>query len=194
MVFTIIDTPRTEVGDQTCMSGFNDLDLSTQQSIPSPSKDGNDLLRQIRGMRPSVARTPLPRVPFGDRRNLPSKAEFTPLLKSAARNNRRLNGDSKDNAHPIRTPAVLRGTLAADSPALPFNSSVMIDEHTGSDQHDVDGPSIVPPMTSSSLLSTPIAPARRGDGPLDARGNLATLREQEAVGCMYVLWDLALLT
>jgi len=132
-------------------------------------------------MRPNAARTPLPRAPFGDRRNLPSKAEFTPLLKSAARNNHRLNGDVKRNARPVKTPAGFRAPLVTDSPALPFNSSVLINDDTASDQHDVDGPSIVPPMTSSSPVSTPIAPPRRGEGPLDARGNLATLREQEAV-------------
>lgn len=182
MVFTIIDTPRTEVGDQTRMSGFNDLDLSTQQSMPSPSKDGNDLLKQIRGMRPSSTQTPLGRLPFGDRRNLPSKAEFTPLLKSAARNNhRRSNGERNENARLSETPTVFRRPPGVDSPALPFNSSVMLEDNTGSEHFDADGPSLAPPITSSSIASTPIAPSHRGDGPLDARGNVATLREQEAV-------------
>lgn len=181
MVFNIIDTPRTEIGDQTRMSGLNDIDLSTQHSIPSPSKKSNDLLNQIRGMRPSTTRTPRTRAPLLDRRNLPSKAEFTPVLKSAARNSYARTFDSKENARPIQTPAGMRGMLAADSPALPFNSSVIFEEHTTtSDQDDGQGPSIAPPISSSSPVSTPLAP-RQGDGPLDARGNLATLREQEAV-------------
>lgn len=182
MVFTIIDTPRTEIGDQTRMSGLNDFEYSTQHSIPSPSKDSNDLLKQIRGMRPSNARTPLNRAPFGDRRNLPSKAEFTPLLKSATKNNHvRSNVDVKENVLPMETPQAAKRAFEGDSVALPFNSSVMMEEHTGSDQHDADGPSMVPPVSSSSPVSTPMAPPRRGEGPLDNRGNLATLREQEAV-------------
>lgn len=165
------------------MSGLNDIDLSTQQSIPSPSKDGNDLLKQIRGMRPSNSRTPLSRAPFSNRQNLPSKAEFTPLLKSATKNNqRRSNGASKENARLLETPAAFKRQFVGDSPALPFNSSVIMEEHTGSDQPDLDGPSMAgPAVSSSSALSTPVAPARKGEGPLDARGNLATLREQEAV-------------
>lgn len=178
MAFKVLDTPRTDYGDQ---SRFGDLDLTTATSIPSPSKDKNDLLSQIRGMRGPSITTPRNRPAFGDRRTKSSKHEFTPLLKSAARNNlARTRSYDKENR--LRTPAGLRAGYGDNSPGLALNSSIMMEENTGSSiGGDASGTPVLP-RTSSSAVSTPMAilPGR-GEGSLDNGRNLATLREQEAV-------------
>lgn len=178
MAFKVLDTPRTDYGDQ---SRFGDLDLTTATSIPSPSKDKNDLLSQIRGMRGPSITTPRNRPVFGDRRNKSSKHEFTPLLKSAARNNlARSNIYDKENH--LRTPAGLRAGYGDNSPGLPLHSSTILEDHTGSSNGEASGTPVLP-RTSSSAVSTPMAIlSNRGEGPLDNGRNLATLREQEAVG------------
>ena len=50
MAMPYIETPRTEHVDHTRMS-MGDLDNLTENSIPSPSKDGNDLIKQMKAMR-----------------------------------------------------------------------------------------------------------------------------------------------
>lgn len=183
MAFQFLDTPRTEIGDQTRLG---ELDLTTGTSIPSPSKESNDLLAQIRGMRGPSITTPRARPPFGDRRNHSNKNEFTPLLKSAARNNLRKSGAyDKENSR-LQTPLGLKGGWGADSPGIGLNSSVMLEEHTESSAGIGGDGSRTPqvPGTSSSAVSTPMAILpQRGEGPLDHGRNLATLREQEAVCC-----------
>lgn len=179
MVFSILDTPRSEAGDQTRFSAVGDLDFTNDDSILSPTKGGNGLVGQIRGMRNDM-HTPRARPALGDRRNFASKNEFTPLLKSAAKN-RLARGMGKEN-NQVHTPASLKPGYSVDSPALPFNSSVMIEDHTGSSLGD-SNPQGTPagPMISSSSASTPMAILpNRGEGPLDHGRNLATLREQEA--------------
>jgi len=183
MVAPILDTPRTDLGDLTRFSNAADLDFTVDNSIPSPTKDSNDLLKQIRGMGGPNIRTPRPRAPFMDRRNLPSKNEFTPLLKSATRNRlMHSSGPGKENRN-LQTPAGLKASYGVDSPGLPLNSSIMHEELTESSAGDGDGQATtIPPVSSSSALSTPMAVLpRRGEGPLDNGRNLATLREQEAV-------------
>lgn len=176
-----IDTPRTELGDHTRLS-VGDLDNFTENSIPSPSKDGNDLLKQIKSMRNPNMRTPGARAPFGNRRNV-QKNEFTPLMKSAATNRfRRSNFLSNQENTPLKTPAGLKAGWGMDSPALPLNSSMIREEYTGSPtRSEVGDATPQPPAPSSSAVSTPVALTRRNEGPLENRGNLATLREQEAV-------------
>lgn len=181
-----IDTPRTDFGDHTRFSA-GDLDNFTENSIPSPSKEGNDLLKQIKAMRGPSLQTPRSRAPFGNRRNV-QKNEFTPLLKSAATNRfmRSAVLYNQENTTPLKTPAGLKAGYGMDSPALPLNSSIIREEYTGSPVGPDDG-SRTPqaPAPSSSAMSTPVAlMARGGDGPLENRGNLATLREQEAVSVM----------
>ena len=189
MAFPAIDTPRTELVDQTRLSNAADLDFSTEQSIPSPSKlPQNDLLRQMRSMRsPKVPnQTPRSRIPLGDQRGgRPSKKEFTPLLKSAT-GNRFMHSASKsrfgkENTRHLQTPQALKASLRSDdSPDLPMNSSVIMEEpeEDGSTADAEQNGIIVPalPLSGSSALSTPMAVLpRRGDGPLDNQGNLATL-------------------
>jgi len=179
MVFSILDTPKSEAGDRTRLSAAGDLDFTNDDSIMSPTKGSNDLLRQIHGMR-SDMQTPRARLPLGDRRNLAFKNEFTPLLKSAAKN-RLARGIGKENSQ-LETPIGLKSGYGQDSPALPFNSSVMIEEHTGSSLGDSNPQATPVPVISSSPASTPMAILpNRGEGPLDHGRNLATLREQEAV-------------
>lgn len=182
MAMPYIETPRTEHVDHTRMS-MGDLDNLTENSIPSPSKDGNDLIKQMKAMRAGNAlQTPRGnRAPFNNRRNV-QKNEFTPLLKSAATNRFKMTMYNQENT-PLATPKGLKAGYVMDSPALPLNSSMMREEYTGSPMGPDDG-SATPqaPAPSSSVLSTPVAlHARGGDGPLENRGNLATLREQELV-------------
>ena len=183
MAFPVLETPHTELPDQTRLG---DLDFSTENSIPSPSKDyhrgGNDLLKQIQGMRAQEPqqRTPLNRLPGGDRRNNNggNRNEFTPLLKSATHNNRVLHSSSrfprnggyldKENASKMKTPQALKASYRDESPALPLNSSVIQEEDTGSnaDMDNTEDPA--PPPVSSSSVSTPMTTLpRRGEGPLD---------------------------
>ena len=182
MAYAMVDTPRTEAADQTRLTQADNLDF-TENSIPSPSRDGNNLVQQMRALRKPAHRTPRSRMPFADRRNIPSKQEFTPMLKSATRN-RFTAAAGQENKH-LETPAGLKDSYnGTGSPALPFNSSVLIEEHTGSSAGDGNeqGSPIPLPISSSSAVSTPMAVLpRRGEDPLDNRGNLATLREQEAV-------------
>lgn len=175
MAFPVLDTPRTDFGASTTQAG--DLADLSQDSIPSPSKDNNDLLKQIRGLRAPQTRTARLRTPLGDRRNVPSKAEFTPLLKSATRNRSALNAYGKENKP--KTPAGFKDSLRSDGADLPINSSIILEEETGSSAGDQGTP--VAPVSSSSALTTPMpAFSRRGQNGGDG-GNLATLREQEEV-------------
>ncbi|KAL2355999.1 putative spindle-pole body protein, partial [Cryomyces antarcticus] len=177
----MIETPRTEVGDQTRLTAHA-LDFSMEQSFQSPSKDSNDLLRQLRGARGGPAtKTPQTRNVLGDRRNPPGKPEFTPLLKSASRN-RLLGRDQKgkDDGVP-QTPAFLKPGYTSNTPSLPVDSSaVMYGEHTGSSADLDDQGTPAPPAPSSSAMSTPIPmPNRKGEGLLND-GNMMSLKEQEA--------------
>lgn len=176
MAFPVLDTPRTDFGASVTQAG--DLADFTQDSVPSPSKDNNDLLKQIRGMRAPDSRTPRNRAPFTDRRNVPDRRnEFTPLLKSATRNRSILNGAGKENKP--QTPAGFKDSFRSDGPELPVNSSVILEEdETGS---SAGNGTPVAPVSSSSAINTPIpALSRRGQNGLEG-GNVATLRDQEEV-------------
>ena len=193
MAFPVLDTPRTELGDQTRLTNVAELDFSTENSISSPSKE-NDLLKQIRSMRAPDNKTPRSRLPLTERRNVPSKNEFTPLLKSATRNWFAQSGAglNKENRK-LKTPQALKDGYRSDSPALPFNDSIILEENTASSAAD-DQETPIPPVGSSSALSTPIvALPRRGDGPLEQAGNLATLKEQEEVGGLSMRLDCQML-
>lgn len=181
-----LDTPRTEADATYMTSGHNLENFSLENSLLSPTKHKNggfqDRMQPGRGI---SLKTPRARVPFADRRNLPSvngRGEFTPLLKSVARNN--LQRDRKLNTAP-ETPAFLKaGYEGNDSPALPAA------DQTGAYGSDVDSSIIrdndgtpIPQITSSSAQSTPLAalPKRDGGGVLADQGNVMTLREQENV-------------
>lgn len=180
MAFPMLDTPRTDFGASVTQYPGGLDDFTTENSIPSPSKDGNDLLRQIRGMRNPIV-TPMSRVPLADRRNpQPARAEFTPLLKSATRNRRIQTGRRKSDSHhdleKPPTPAGFRDSFRSDAGELPINSSVL-EEETASSAGDLIAAPMVP--SSSSAPVTPLSVLRANNG-ADG-GNMATLREQEAV-------------
>ena len=176
-----IETPRTDAGNATFMTnGHNLEDFSVENSFVAPSRSNDDLLRQMRNGRGLNLKTPRPRNPLADRRNLPN-VEFTPLLKSVAKNN--LNRKNNSRGVP-QTPAFLKdGYKGADTPVLPgTESSRLYGEETGSLAGDEEGSTPVPQVASSSAQSTPLAlPSRDAGGVLTAEGNAMTLREQENV-------------
>ncbi|KAL8652955.1 MAG: hypothetical protein Q9210_002380 [Variospora velana] len=179
------ESPRTDAGNSTYMANGYDLeDFSAENTFLSPSKKEKDLVSQLRDGRGISLRTPRPRAPLGDRRNLqapPVHAEFTPLLKSVAKKNFQRSG--KHDGVP-ETPAFLRkGYKGADSPALPTATPGAYSENTGSSIGASDDGTPVPQIASSSAQVTPLAtlPKREGEGVLTDQGNVLTLREQENI-------------
>lgn len=181
-----IETPRTDAGNATFMSNGQNLEnFSVENSFLSPLKRKDDIITQMRNGRGPSLRTPRARVPFADRRNLPTipaRGEFTPLLQSVAKKNLERNG--KVSGAP-ETPAFLKaGYQGADSPILPgAEASALYGSELGSSVlGDSDGTPI-PQVASSSAQSTPLAilPKRDAAGVLNDQGNLMTLREQENV-------------
>ena len=191
MVVPYLDTPRTEV-DQASITQA-DIDFSIEPTFHSPSKGGShDLLDQIRGNRPQPLRTPSARHALAALRQPAAKNEFTPLLKSAARNRARQHIGVQENGYAtnqpkfnangkLMTPAALKpGYKFDNSPALPEASVYDAMNSSSMGDSGVDA-TPVPPVVSSSTMSTPLAlPRRDGEGALDG-GNMLTLREQEAV-------------
>ena len=175
------DTPRTEAADFTRLTNANGPDFSIEESFRSPSKNNDDLLKHMRNGRAASITTPRSRNPLAGRKNPPgqSKNEFTPLLKSAMKN-RIMSADFNEKENGIKTPAALKNGYRWSSPALPEASSLANGESTTTSMDDPDG-TPVPPVASSSMMSTPhVILPNRGEGPLDG-GNVLTLREQEAV-------------
>ena len=191
-----LDTPRTDAGNLTYLSGKNNDLPSAEPSFLSPVKPQNDLLSQLRNNRGVSLKTPRARAPLGDRRNVPAQAEFTPLLKSVTKRNTVKLG--KENGLP-NTPAFLKpGYKGQDSPALHVpESSVVYGDESGSFA-GVEEATPLPPPASSSAQSTPVPvlPKRDANGMLTEQGNMMTLREQENVGgkrlwcCSRMLTDL----
>ncbi|KAI9889031.1 MAG: hypothetical protein M1814_006034 [Vezdaea aestivalis] len=183
-----LETPRTE----NATAKFHTdslLDLSIEPSFHSPTrgrKNGSTILTQ-NGRKSQTLKTPNTRTPLLDRRNGQppvSNAEFTPLLKSAHRNLARQRG--KENNRP-EMPAILRGGLEsiAGSPALPVNSSGIF-QNEGSSIFAIDEAAAatpLPPIASSSAMSTPLAmlPKKDGGGAPDDGGRVLSLREQEEI-------------
>ena len=177
-----IETPRTEAGNATLMTnGHNLEDFSVENSFVAPSKNDGILLHTRRGLN---LKTPRTRNPLIERRNVPNASrpgEFTPLLKSVARNNL-ARGNAARGAP--RTPAFLKdGYRGGETPALPgTDSSRIYGEETGSLAGGDGGSTPVAQVASSSTQSTPLAlPQRDAGGILTAEGNALTLREQENV-------------
>ena len=179
-----IATPQT-TGDATQFTGGIER-LSPEKSFFAPAHK-QDLIAQMRNARHdgnslrtprAGSRQPLQLLPNGP------KAEFTPLLKSAAKNNmakrmsaRRTNG--------VETPAHLKsGYVGGGTPALPrldedsqlnegnLSSSALNNSSFAAHPHDI----------SSSAKSTPLAqlPSRNNGGVVND-GNMMTLREQENI-------------
>ena len=180
-----IETPRTDAGNATYMTNGHDFEnFSVEPSLLSPLKRKDDIFSQMRSGRGISLKTPRARVPLADRRNLPARTEFTPLLQSVARKKVERNG--KPGGAP-ETPAFLKASYqGGDSPALPGGDvSGIYGSNLGSSMigdGDADG-TPMPQITSSSAQSTPLAvlPKRDAAGTLTDQGNMMTLREQENV-------------
>lgn len=194
-----IETPRTDAGNATYMSNAHNLEnFSVENSFLSPSKSRDDLVSQLRNGRGLSLKTPRSRVPFTDRQNQPKaplRGEFTPLLKSAARNSMLQKG--KLSGAP-QTPAFLKaGYKETNSPALPTAEiSAMYGDDTGSSVGVEGDGTPVPHVASSSAQSTPLAvlPKRDADGVLADQGNMMTLREQENVRALVLIGLLCMIS
>lgn len=180
-----IETPRTDAGNATYMTNGHDFEnFSMEPSLLSPLKRKNDIVSQMRSGRGSSLKTPQARVPLAERRNLPGRTEFTPLLQSVAR--KKLERNGKLGGAP-ETPAFLKASYqGGDSPALPVGdvSGVYGSDLGSSVLGDRNGDGTpMPQVISSSTQSTPLAvlPKRDAAGVLTDQGSMMTLREQENV-------------
>lgn len=201
MAFPYIDTPRTEIdGNATYLTnGFRSVGRthlsaldSVENSFHTPSKD-NDVLkgfsdgrkRDSRGDKLGTPRAGTTSKPARSAlRHLPAagstKGEFTPLMKSATKNNFLKNVSTTRGADGPKTPAYLRdnGRGAAHTPGLPTIDMSDIYE----EDRTMDEATPVPQVASSSAQSTPIPGllGRDGAGVLGDGQNM-TLKEQERV-------------
>lgn len=202
MAFPYIDTPRTEIdGNATYLTnGFRSagrthlsaLD-SVENSFHTPSKDNDALKGFDHGRRRTSGgtklNTPRARGPKSTRSALrqlpaaaPAKGEFTPLMKSATKNNYLKNVSIVRGTDGPKTPAYVREGYRSNghTPGLPamdmsdiYEEDVTVDDFTP-----------VPQAVSSSAQSTPLPalPGRDGTGLLGDGQNMMTLKEQERVG------------
>ena len=184
-----ISTPQTLAGNDTYLTnGLGRLDeISPEKSFASPSRS-HDLIGQIQKARRgngvniktprAGSRDPLRLLPNGP----PAKTEFTPLMKSVAKNNLR-RASAKKFGVPD-TPAYLKDgySINGATPGLPRlgDNSRIYAEHTSSSAGDAVDYTPMPQNVSSSVQSTPLAqlPSRDG-GNVMGDGNMMTLREQE---------------
>ncbi|KAJ6115709.1 hypothetical protein N7523_006126 [Penicillium sp. IBT 18751x] len=200
MAFPYIDTPRTEVdGNATYLTnGFRSVGRthlsaldSVENSFHTPSKD-NDVIKGFGDGRKRDSanyKSSTPRASTSSRparsalRNLPAagaaKGEFTPLMRSATKNNFLRNGSAIRGMDDPKTPAYLReGRGAAYTPGLPtIDMSDMYEDDATSDQATP-----IPHVASSSAQSTPLPGllGRNGSGVLGEGQNM-TLKEQERI-------------
>lgn len=196
MAFPYIDTPRTEIdGNATYLTnGFRSagrthlsaLD-SVENSFHTPSKD-NDVLKGFENGRRRVSDnnklgTPRANAQKSTRsalRQLPSagpaKGEFTPLMRSATKNNYLKNATAARGDGP-KTPGFMRETSRiAHTPGLPpIDMSDIYEEDVTADE-----PTPLPQAASSSVQSTPLPGLGRNGGVLGDGQNM-TLKEQERV-------------
>ena len=182
MVLPTIDTPRTDFAASITQHGPHLADF-TQSSIPSPSKEKNDLVKGLRGIRAPPQRTPRSRPPFTERNNLQQgKPEFTPLLKSATRNRSAFAGKENlsFNRDKPATPAAFHESYRSELPDLPEQSSLLYEDDTASERGKQATPQL--PQSSSSINATPIpALDANGRGGVFGEAQHGNLREQEAV-------------
>ncbi|KAB8203528.1 hypothetical protein BDV34DRAFT_199032 [Aspergillus parasiticus] len=202
MVVPYIDTPRTEVdGNATYLTnGFRSVGRhnlsaldSVENSFQTPSKDedllkglGDDRRRSSGGFKLSTPRagtgSKSTRNALNGRHHLPTaappKGEFTPLMRSAAKNNFLRNmSTARGNGH--KTPAYMKeGRSNIHTPGLPSYDMTGIDEEDETD----DQPTPLPQVASSSVQSTPLPglSGRGGNGLLNDGQNM-TLKEQEKI-------------
>ena len=180
-----IETPQTDAGNSIYLPNGHGLeDISVENTFISPTKNKGDVISLLRNGRGISLKTPRSRVPFVDRRNnLPNAhvhGEFSPLLRSVAKNSHR----SGKLAGIPETPAFIKnGYREDDSSALPGMTPGAYSEDTRSSAGGIDDKTPVPQIASSSVQSTPFItlPKRNGEGVLTDQGNMMALREQENV-------------
>ncbi|KAG2413709.1 hypothetical protein HFD88_002898 [Aspergillus terreus] len=204
MAYPYIDTPRTEVdGNATYLTnGFRSVGRhnlsaldSVENSFQTPSKDedilktlGDDRRRSSGGFKLNTPRAgsgpKSTKSAFNSRQTLPTtappKGEFTPLMKSATKNNFLRNMSTARTGAP-KTPAYLRSGYRSNgnTSVLPGMDMTDIDEEDATD----DQPTPLPQVASSSVQSTPLPglPGRDGGGVLNDGQNMMTLKEQEKI-------------
>ncbi|KAJ5795662.1 uncharacterized protein N7518_004202 [Penicillium psychrosexuale] len=185
MAFPYIDTPRTEYdGNATYLTtGFRSagrhnlsaLD-SLENSFQTPSKD-NDLIKGFdkrvtprAGAASKSMRSALRHLPAA----APGKGEFTPLMKSATKNNLLRNMSAARATDGPKTPGYQRETHRsnAHTPGLPAMDMSDIYE----EDRTMEEATPVPHAASSSPQSTPL-PGRNGEV-LGDGGNNLSLKDQ----------------
>lgn len=184
-----INTPQTNNDATYLTNGLDRIhDLSPEKSFFAPSQK-QDLITQMRNTRNDGANLRTPRAGSRDPlRLLPNgnaaKGEFTPLMKSVAKNNiaRRM---SSRKAGGVETPGYLKnGYVGGGTPALPRmdENSHLHEGNESSSALDRSNFTPLPHDLSSSAHSTPLAqlPNRNG-GAVVNDGNMMTLREQEGI-------------
>ncbi|KAJ5399181.1 hypothetical protein N7465_009670 [Penicillium sp. CMV-2018d] len=188
MAFPYIDTPRTEYdGNATYLTtGFRSagrhhlsaLD-SLENSFQTPSKD-NDVIKGFdkrvtprAGAASKSTRSALRHLPA----TAPEKGEFTPLMKSATKNNLLRNMSVARGTDGPKTPGYQRETHRsnAHTPGLPAMDMSDIYE----EDRTMEEPTPVPHAASSSAQSTPLpAFSGRNGGVLGDGGNNLSLKDQ----------------
>ncbi|KAJ5384403.1 Spindle associated [Penicillium concentricum] len=188
MAFPYIDTPRTEYdGNATYLTaGFRSagrqhlsaLD-SLENSFQTPSKD-NDVIKGFDKRvtpRPGAAskstRSALRHLPS----TAPEKGEFTPLMKSATKNNLLRNMSAARGTDGPKTPGYQRETHRsnAHTPGLPAMDMSDIYE----EDRTMEEATPVPHAASSSAQSTPLPGySGRNGGVLGEGGNNLSLKDQ----------------
>ncbi|KKK19312.1 spindle-pole body protein [Aspergillus ochraceoroseus] len=204
MAYPYIDTPRTEVdANATYLTngyrsvGRHNLSAldSVENSFQTPSKDDDVLKVMGDGRRRSTGGSKLntprattatkpTRSALNSRQQLPStavpKGEFTPMLRSAVKNNYMKNIATTRGVGGPKTPAYLRASYRSNvnTPGLPAMDMTGIDEEDAT----VDDSTPLPQVASSSVQSTPLAglASRNGGGVLNDGSNM-TLKEQEKI-------------
>jgi hypothetical protein len=191
MAFPYIDTPRTEYdGNATYLTtGFRSagrhnlsaLD-SLENSFQTPSKD-NDVIKGFdKRVTPRAAaaskstRSALRHLPA----TAPGKGEFTPLMKSATKNNLLRNMSTTRGTDGPKTPGYQREAYRsnAHTPGLPAIDMSDIYE----EDRTMEEATPVPHAASSSAQSTPLPRYAGRDGAVlgDGRNNLS-LKDQAMV-------------
>ncbi|KAJ6166483.1 hypothetical protein N7470_001930 [Penicillium chermesinum] len=197
MAYPYIDTPRTEIdGNATYLTnGFRSVGRthlsaldSVENSFQTPSKD-NDVIkglgdgaRRVSGglklgtprasSGPKSTRSALRQLPAAG----PGKGEFTPLMKSATKNNY-LRNASNTRGDGLKTPGYFgEHSRINATPGLPPNDMSDIYEEDAT----VDQPTPIPQAASSSVQSTPL-PGLRREGGILGDGQNMTLKEQERI-------------
>ena len=198
MAYPYIDTPRTEIdGNATYLTGYRSVGRpnltaldSVENSFATPSKDDDVLKGLGEGRRRTSGSFKIntPRAGSGpkstrsalnSRHQLPTaalaKGEFTPLMRSATKNNFLKNMSTTRGP---KTPGYIgRSYLSnGNTPGLPAMEMTDIDEEDATD----DQTTPVPQVASSSVQSTPLPGLSRNGGVL-SEGNNMTLKEQEKV-------------